>query len=97
MLGVDEAHQTPSHKELVKGYVIESLIQYYPRTTRGEDRGIRTETTQEQESKNQENGEEVIGESGWCGHRDLNAHGSDGFVCAHQETALTELPGSRKC
>jgi HEAT repeat protein len=30
MLGVDETHQTSSHKELIKGYVIESFIQYYP-------------------------------------------------------------------
>jgi hypothetical protein len=27
---VDDTHQTPSHKELIKGYVIESFIQYYP-------------------------------------------------------------------
>ena len=30
MLGVDKTHQTPSHKELIKGYVIESFTQYYP-------------------------------------------------------------------
>jgi hypothetical protein len=30
MLGVDKTHQTSSHKELIKGYIIESFIQYYP-------------------------------------------------------------------
>ena len=30
MLGVNESHrQTPSHKELIKGYVINAFIQYY--------------------------------------------------------------------
>jgi hypothetical protein len=31
MLQVDQTRQTPSHRELVKGYVIESFIKYYPK------------------------------------------------------------------
>jgi len=36
MLEVDKTHQTPSHKELIKGYVIESFIQYYPHSQQKE-------------------------------------------------------------
>jgi HEAT repeat protein len=36
MLGVDETHHTPSRKELIKGYVIESFIQYYPHSQQKE-------------------------------------------------------------
>ncbi len=31
MLRVDQTHLTPLHKELVKGYIIESFIKYYPK------------------------------------------------------------------
>ena len=30
LLRVDETHHAPSRKELIKGYIIESFIQYYP-------------------------------------------------------------------